>query len=551
MIEISFKFIAGRYHATPWGRHVNEGAVEWPPSPWRIARALVATWKRKVNDVSESDVKSIFEVLSSPPEFLLPPASTGHTRHYMPLDLKTTKDKNTSVSTTKVDTALVFDAFVALGHEQPVVARWPNAKLSDSQRVHLSRLLANLGTLGRSESWCEAQLLNDGVTLGEASFANLSSPIVDGEVGADRELVRVLCLDPATAFGDSHVVSTVTTTIGKGKAKVATSARASRYDPAWNLCIETLQLHTEKWSDPPGSRWVQYTRPRDCFKVDVAVRVQSQPSSRPRPQVIRFALDSTVLPLALRTLPVAEAARRMLMGVVGRLTERNGIKGRSDVFSGKDVDSAPLTSHAHAYYLPTDEDGDGRIDHLTLVARGGFGPDEMRAIDRMREIKPFGRDNLSHPLRVLLLGHGVLSDYQPAPLKSSSIWYSATPYIATRHAKTRGSSRVDMNDHESRVAFLTTDVRAQLLAVHPELSADFLAGTNITPILCDGSFQVAHRWRPIEFVRSRSKLSDDNCSRPMGVFRIEFPQPIHGPISIGTNAHFGMGLFIPFDPRMR
>jgi len=40
---IELRFPAGRYHATPWGSHVNEGAVEWPPSPWRLLRALIAT----------------------------------------------------------------------------------------------------------------------------------------------------------------------------------------------------------------------------------------------------------------------------------------------------------------------------------------------------------------------------------------------------------------------------------------------------------------------------------------------------------------------------
>ena len=30
MLALSFTFPAGRYHATPWDRHVNEGAVAWP-----------------------------------------------------------------------------------------------------------------------------------------------------------------------------------------------------------------------------------------------------------------------------------------------------------------------------------------------------------------------------------------------------------------------------------------------------------------------------------------------------------------------------------------
>ena len=39
---------ARRYHATPWDAHVNEGRVEWPPSPWRLLRALVAVGYNKL-----------------------------------------------------------------------------------------------------------------------------------------------------------------------------------------------------------------------------------------------------------------------------------------------------------------------------------------------------------------------------------------------------------------------------------------------------------------------------------------------------------------------
>ena len=42
---IAIRFPLGRYHATPWDRSVNEGAVEWPPSPWRLLRALVASYR--------------------------------------------------------------------------------------------------------------------------------------------------------------------------------------------------------------------------------------------------------------------------------------------------------------------------------------------------------------------------------------------------------------------------------------------------------------------------------------------------------------------------
>src|SRR5437867_12264651 len=82
ILELSFP--AGRYHATPWGRHVNEGAIEWPPSPWRIVRALIATWHLKAREIPEPTVRSLVNALSTSPRFHLPRASTSHTRHFMP-----------------------------------------------------------------------------------------------------------------------------------------------------------------------------------------------------------------------------------------------------------------------------------------------------------------------------------------------------------------------------------------------------------------------------------------------------------------------------------
>src|SRR5581483_5784527 len=132
MICVSLRFLAGRYHATPWGRHVNEGAVEWPPSPWRILRALVATWKRTLPDLPQEQVEPIFRALAEPPEFLLPPASTGHTRHFMPWFKKGPDDRT-----------LVFDTFVAVSRESPVWVRWPNVSLDGAQRDALTCLLRN------------------------------------------------------------------------------------------------------------------------------------------------------------------------------------------------------------------------------------------------------------------------------------------------------------------------------------------------------------------------------------------------------------------------
>src|SRR5690606_1950215 len=82
MLNIVLHFPAGRYHATPWGRHVNEGDVEWPPSPLRLLRALLAVGFNRLGWAAVPDVgRRLLEALSRvPPVFHLPPASAAHTR---------------------------------------------------------------------------------------------------------------------------------------------------------------------------------------------------------------------------------------------------------------------------------------------------------------------------------------------------------------------------------------------------------------------------------------------------------------------------------------
>lgn len=526
MIAISLRFLAGRYHATPWGRHVNEGAVEWPPSPWRLLRALVATWKRTLPDLPQAQVEPIFRALAELPEFHLPPASIGHTRHFMPWFKKEGPD----------DRTLVFDTFVVVPCESRLFISWPSVSLNDAQRETLARLLSNLTVLGRSESWCEAELA-DGINN---TGGRVCRPL-HGDPPPDHEIVRLLCPDPASAFADDHVVTVTRKTTGRGKTKRTIEVRSTIYDPTWNLCMETLQLHKERWSDPPGSRWVPYVRPRDCFKIEPRTRSR-QAVKHLRLQVVRYALDSTVLPLVTETLHVAEAARRTLMGIYGRLTERNGIRGRSDVLSGKDEHEQPLTDHRHAYYLPTDEDGDGRLDHLTVYAAQGFGPDEQRAFDRLRELHTGREGEARHPLRILLLGMGTGDEYTPGPLRASRTWESATPYIATRYAKTRGRHRLDLRSPDARAAFLIADLQSQLRAVRPDIVGD----VTIEPLWdLNQVFLIAERWRPIQFKRFRRKRGDDGGRRLSGAFRLIFAEPVRGPIALGHSAHFGLGQFMP------
>jgi len=544
MIGIALRFPASRFHATPWGRHVNEGVPEWPPSPWRLLRALVATWKIKVPALQQNHVQKVLAQLALPPSFYLPPATTGHTRHYMRWYKKGPEDQT-----------LVFDAFVCLGPDSEATVLWPHAELDANQRQVLNALVGGLGYLGRAESWCEARLLTDEEANEQFNKANCY-PLNGQSPSIGKQLVRVLCADPQTAFGDEHVKPT---TVKRPRGK---NARPP-YDPPWHLCIETGQLHAEKWSDPPGSCWVTYVRPADCFDPSPRPPTRSRPAvPRTRPQVVRFALDSTVLPLVTQTLPIAESARLMLMGIHGRLTERDGVRGRSEVFSGKNAHRRPLEGHHHAYYLPTDEDGDGRIDHLTIVAQAGFNSDEMKALDRLRRLR---RGDKLPELNLLMVRWGPLAEFHPAaasapPLAEAENWVSATPFLVTRHLKKSGRKRDPQQLWHSPVEFLIAVLReelARLIQRRADLADISLDRIHIQPLTnTHGVFRIDPRdWRasdargparrPIEFKRFRKKPNDDGGRRPSGSFQIQFPRAVRGPVALGLHSHFGMGLFLP------
>jgi CRISPR-associated protein Csb2 len=522
MLALGIRFNAGRFHATPWGRHVNEGAPEWPPSPWRLLRALVATWKRKLDgdtNCPPDTIERLLRELATPPVFALPPASTGHTRHYMPWFKKGPADKT-----------LVFDAFVALQKTDEVAVLWPNISLDQHGKRALERVAENLGFLGRAESWAEARVLSDADAAEAETLVNCvptdGSPPMRG-----TEPVRILCPDPETAFANDYTPKLKSTT-GRGKTK--TESINAIYNPDWHLCMETLELHAKHWSDPPGSRWVTYFRSRDCF----AIATKSSPSllERPRPTMARFAMDATVLPLVEETLHIAEKSRITAMGCFRRSEEHRLYGGptpagillpRSEVLSGKDAGGEPLTGHGHAYYLPTDEDGDGRLDHLTIIAEMGLGPQEVKALDRMRQLK---RDQ-GDPINLVLLALGQVAGNSTTRLLSPSrVWISATPFLATRHPKANGRKRdqpalLGTENQRAFAHYVLGEEVSRLRERRPEIPEPI----SIDPLNDDHQCG-AHRLRPIQFKRFRQKRSDDGGRRAAGVFRIEFPEPVRGPI---------------------
>lgn len=529
-VVIALRFVAGRFHATPWGRHVNEGAPEWPPSPWRLLRALVAVGQRNLAQHPHYQLEALgnlLRALASAPAYALPRATASHSRHWLPA--------------AGSDRAKIFDPFVVLGRQDEVGVIWPEVALQPDQRALLELLLGHLGYLGRAESWCAARLVPEDEA--EPWLSRVNCAPADQAPAGEGELLPVLCLDPATAFDNAH-----TPHAGKKKPKKG-QAKLPLYHPDWHLCLETLHLHAGGWSDPPGSRWVTYQRPAHCFRPEV--RPVNRSTARPRPTVARFALDSAVLPLLRETLPLAEHARAALMGRFKQLELRRRYPGqapppdaplpRSPVFSGKDAAGTPLSGHRHAFFLPTDEDGDGRLDHLTVVAEMGFGPDEVKALAGLTRLS---REN-GHPLGLVLLALGSIKEVSAPLLGESTTWVSLTPFVATRHPKRRGRKRdprqLCLPDNHREFARIVLEEELQRLGQRrphlPRVEA-------VEPLNPDHRLG-AHRLRPIQFQRFRGRKRDDGGRRTCGAYRIHFAEPMQGPLCLGHSAHFGLGLFAP------
>ena len=489
MLAIKFTFTANRYHATQWGRHVNEGVLEWPPSPWRILRSMVATWRRTRPDLAPDQVAPILEALTSErPKFKLPVASTGHTRHYMPYN------EGSGERTT-----LVIDSFAAIKPQDPLYALWPNVELTAQQWEHLDSILRNMPYLGRAESWVEAELAPD-----FPGAAN-SFPIETGAIPEGNwDIVRTLIPRPSISLKD--------------------------------LEVETSELRRNGRIDPEGAEWWAYVRKRDCL-TEFRRPALRPPDPGEGAPVVRFALAGKVLPMAFDTLRWGELARRSAMSQYGR---QNG-RSTSPTLSGKDAGGTRLKGHKHTFYLPTDEDGDGRLDHLTVWTPGGLTAREFQAVASMTRLNPGGH---REPLQLAYQSHGEARDFADvSPLfASSKRWRSLTPYVLPRHIKYRGlkdetGQKTVIDSPEEQIAWevsLRWPNSSNLVRAEYHNQRDYIA-----PMRAGRS----GRFRPFNFFKDRQ--GGGSSGGGMFNFDLEFLNPVDGPVVLGFACHQGLGIFIP------
>lgn len=391
MISLAIRFPSGRFHCTPWDRHVNEGVAEWPISPWRILRALTAVLHTRCPHLDHRVAADTLQKLAVPPHFTLPPATVSHTRHYL-----------SSNAVKRTDSSLTIDAFVALDREVHMHVHWP-VELSGAERHALTTMAHALSYLGRAESWCELEILPDDAARPDPNC----SPANGSEPAPWARAVRVLCAAPAVTQEDIERT--------------------------------TAELQRQGWNDPPGSQWVLYHRRVDALTPAVAAAVAP---SRPRPTVAELAFGGTVLPLLTDAVIVAEQIRAAAMS-------RHGTP--SATLSGKAADGRRLLEqHRHAHYVPDARGHAKRITHCLAYAPAGFSEAEQTAL---AQVSFLVQRNNRPALDVVLSGFGVPPDFVGATplLGVSRRWRSRTPFVLTRHPRRGKDTPADQVVRELRL----------------------------------------------------------------------------------------------------
>lgn len=579
MICVEFRFLAGSYHATPWGEHVNVGAIEWPPSPWRLCRAFLAAgfnhlgWESpaKLPSVAASLIAKLAEVL---PLYTLPKANGAHTRHYMPsIDYK--------------KSVLTFDTFAQIGRGENDVLRvyWP-VELSDEEQKLFETLLDKLSYLGRAESWVSASLNTDSMPGADMCVMpwNEQSRISD----SDRvELMAAQTEEQFTTWCESHKSQEIerlkADEIAKaertGKTFKATPKKLQEFEAKANalfpaniievLCQSPKDVNDAGWNVPPGSRYVAYAVPRNALNAKRAEKVISE-TRKDSPTTAILSLTSDVLHGECLP-PLKDALLRTEQLHQALISRADKLKPGcvSSCLTGMSPDRKEVLkeNHSHVHILPlvlntslsqnapenVQNPGLARIDHFLIHAEKGLDALTVQAISHVR--KAYAKN--SPDLFLALAGLGKREDCQnqiPA-LATSETWISCTPFVPPRFLKKKGANSLhgqilaeiaDRRDSQGHSLPVPTSIEVQLengwLPLNSEDDLrEFWRRWHDTTI--SASERLSIRWRSFRLERP---AYDRKPPVTMGFgLRLRFSEQVSGPLALGYCAHFGLGMFVP------
>ncbi|HLI83766.1 MAG TPA: type I-U CRISPR-associated protein Csb2 [Bryobacteraceae bacterium] len=547
MTAIKIIFPWGRYYAHPWGLNpVRLREAEWPPSPWRLLRALASAWFRCHPGCALSqDAAELIETLGRAlPEIGFGKVTFGQTVHYQPnygatADRAEARYKNTR-----------HENHFAAVHGQ-VVFRWSGVELSLAQQGLLTEMLEEMSYLGRAESICQAEPITV-AEIESVSGIGWCRPNSGRKISARCR--DVFCPNPE----DFRVTDLW--------ARRADNPSVESEEAPKHLVNALLSSDMKV----DGAKWVSYEMPDDWPAGRVVRQAQiqkkGQQSVNDGPRIaryLRFSLQCRVPIHSKFTVPLAEQFRSEASRY---FLQRFGGDQTSFALFGHQEDRPPdiIGEHQHAFYLPTrsftDRDDLGwpsSITELHVWCPYGLTSAETQILLRVqRLIWKDGR----YPVRPVLTAMG-LEPPRDIPLATgttkSRVWRSETPFVPPRHFL-RASGR--MRESESpeqqliaclRQAGITASGEIRRIGLSEE-QPEIVGSLPPMPLWSivrapagergpfrDGIVLAAH-------VNGAAMKPEQNCQRIGFFMEVSFDTEIAFPMpAVGHSNHFGLGVFVP------
>jgi len=501
MLGVDIRFTLGRWHATPHGTHPNSAVPEWPPSPWRFMRALIATWFTTCHDqVPEAKMRELIALLARPVRFKLPIASTGHTRHYMPTG------PETSMNPKK---AKLLDAFVSVPKTQPVRMCWEGVNPTDEQHQLLSLLTNNMTYFGRRESWATVRVVDVPATETYNIAPSNMSTIRGGKT------TRVLCPPrlPANAGAE-------------GAAELFDS-----------LCELTASTRKKGLLRPAESNWETYVLHNNALTAQLPAASVVRRTGNPT--VVRFAVTNAVRPRITEALTIGEYVRHHALQ---RVTKHGG---RMPILDGHAAEGYDISGHRHAHWLPVSEGAEARgaITHIYAYCPSGFQPDVLKVLSELCEYDTYLPRQLA-PLSLAWCGTGHPTDFGGlrdglTPLFGKSrVWQSHTPFIPVDHLHIRPRDR---NNPDIMLQEITKTIRRELRWRDSWLHSGELTRVDLSKVMTASGSSLS----PLLFQRIRMRQTAPPPGHGFACgLRLEFAEPVRGPIVLGYGSHWGLGEFV-------
>jgi CRISPR-associated protein Csb2 len=501
-IILKQNFPLGRYHANPWRAFAfDDPHGEWPPSPWRLLRAILARsfqLSRERENACDDDLrqKLVTTFCESKISFQLPTQSWRGPglQQYQPSEFKkipaaAAKPGEKTYNTTKnkdnfwlvsAETDALFWSFVS--------ENWTNELLA-----HFDECLARMTYFGRAESITAIERLKH-----EDIIINTNCELKDKRTSTS---VPVLCPRVDATFEQ--------------------------------VACQTNDDTVANSTTPPGAVWKYAERPSR------AKPVARQPTRKALPltQIVQFAIGGRVFPSLRYWLRITDkfrgiALRQLAQQLTGNRNAKfaelpSETRTKFSLFTGKGAADSVLAGHQHtAFFLIPDSQG--KPSRLICWRNAPFTDQEQTALLAAAEA-PLAWDFGSDDWKLRLVPLPVETPLPPDKniFGESSVWETLTPFVPPLHVFGRNGKPKNGFEIETQIKNILSDCKLPSARV-----------TLLSP--SDAPTQWVKVHRP-----QRSRNEQTNADKRGFRIRLQFEKSAKGPIYLGHSCHFGLGLFMP------